>query len=317
MRAAFWGTQGPPSLPDSADPVALQSAPTTSMGLASSDDGAHMEPSCCQSEEPERRPVTGRALQAWGVLLLGLAAACGDSGTGPDPGADGYTDEELSYFAEIAFGAEFGGAATPLLHRWDKNPSVRVHGTPVAADDAVITQVLGEINSLTHGVRLQRTDGTGDIDLYVVPQADFQRYDPNAIPGSRGFVWIWWDAGQQIIRARILVASDVSQDARAHVIREELTQSLGLLRDSHRYPESIFYAAASLVQSYAPIDRAVIEMLYRPELAPGMTRERALSTLRQLRRSSVSSTATVAGWVERNPSAAPGAGSAGSGVGTP
>jgi hypothetical protein len=260
--------------------------------------------------------VTTRALRAWGVLLLSLAA-CRDTGTGPDPGADGYSDEELSYFAEIAFGAEFGGAATPLLHRWDQNPAVRVHGTPTSADDALITQVIDEINSLTHGVRLQRTDGAGDIDVYVVPQADFQRYEPNAVPGSRGFVWISWDATQRIVEASVLVASDISQDLRAHVIREELTQSLGLLRDSHRYRESIFYAAASVVQSFAPIDRAIIEKLYRPELAPGMTRERALRTLRQLRRSSVSSTAAVAGRMESTPGAALRAAVAGSAVRRP
>jgi hypothetical protein len=57
-----------------------------------------------------------------------------------------------------------------------------------------------------------------------------------------------------------------------------------LVGDSRRYPESIFYAAPALIGSYAPIDRAVIEMLYRPELAPAMTLEQALEVLRRLQR---------------------------------
>jgi hypothetical protein len=249
--------------------------------------------------------VSARALRAWGVLALNVAAACGDIATGPDPGADGYTEEELSYFAEIAFGAEYGGSATPLLHRWEKNPLVRVHGTPAAADETAIAQAIDEINALTRDIRLGSTDGAGDIEMYVVPKADFPRYEPNYVPGNAGFVWVWWDAAQRITRARILVASDVSPERRGHIIREELTQSLGFLADSHRYPESIFYASSSLIQSYAPIDRAIIEMLYRRELAPGMTRERALSTLRTLRRLGVSPTAAVAEWRKRSISAGP------------
>ena len=219
---------------------------------------------------------------AWGVLLLALTLGCGDSATGPGP--DGYTEAELTYFAEIAFGAEFAGSANPLLHRWEAGPSIRVHGTPTAADEAILTRAIEEINALIRGVRLERTDGAGDIDLYFVPQADFPLYEPNAVPGATGFVWVWWDRTQRIVRARVMVASDISQEGRSHVIREELTQALGLLRDSPRYPESIFYAASALTQSYAPVDRAVIEMLYRPELAPGMTRERALLVLTRLRR---------------------------------
>jgi hypothetical protein len=220
--------------------------------------------------------------RARGLLLLVVAWGCGgDSVTGP--GADGYTEAELSYFAEIAFGAEFGGSATPLLHRWEASPSIQVHGTPSAADEVTLAQVIEEINALTQ-IGVQRTDGAGSIDFYFVPQADFPLYEPNYLPGNTGFVWVWWDQPQHIFRARIMAASDISQEGRSHVIREELTQSLGLLGDSQLYAESIFYASPQLILSYASIDRAIIEMLYRPELAPGMTQEQALRVLRRLDR---------------------------------
>jgi hypothetical protein len=263
--------------------------------------------------------VTRHDARAWRLLCLGLAWACGgDSVTGPAP--YGYTEAELAYFAEIAFGAEYGGSANPLLHRWEVSPSIRVHGAPSAVDQAMLTQVMDEINALTQGVRLQRTDGAGEIDIYFVPQADFPQYEPNYIPGNSGFVWVWWDQPQRIVRARIMVASDISQEGRSHVIREELTQSLGLLGDSRRYPESIFYASPALIGSYAPIDRALIEMLYRPELAPAMTLEQALEVLRSLRRrgtlaavSGQGATFTPALWVANSAGRLPRAGSAGGG----
>lgn len=249
------------------------------------------------------------------MFALGCA---GDSVTGP--GADAYTEAELSYFAEIAFGAEFGGSANRLLHRWESDPSIHVHGTPSADDELRLTEVIEEINALTRGVRLQRTDGAGNIDLYFVPQADFPLYEPNYVPGNSGFVWVWWDERQHITRARIMVASDISPEGRSHVIREELTQSLGLLGDSQKYPESIFYAAPILIDTYASIDRAVIEMLYRPELAPAMTLEQALRVLRGLRRretvaapSSQRAAPTPAQSVVDPAVAGPGPGSAGAG----
>ena len=220
--------------------------------------------------------------RARGLLLLVVAWGCGgDSVTGP--GSDGYTEAELSYFAEIAFGAEFGGSGDPLLHRWEAGPSLRVHGSLSAADEAVLIEVMAEINALT-GIGLQRTDDVGSIDLYFVPQADFPLYEPNYVPGNTGFVWVWWDQPQRIFRARVMVASDISPEGRSHVIREELTQSLGLLGDSQLYAESIFHASPQLILSYASIDRAIIEMLYRSELAPGMAQEQALRVLRRLNR---------------------------------
>jgi hypothetical protein len=47
-----------------------------------------------------------------------------------------------------------------------------------------------------------------------------------------------------------------------HLLREELTQSLGLFNDSWEYPESIFYQGWTTTTEFAPIDRELIDMLY-------------------------------------------------------
>ena len=47
-----------------------------------------------------------------------------------------------------------------------------------------------------------------------------------------------------------------------HLLREELTQSLGLKNDSYKYENSIFQQKWTEVTEYAPIDIKVIEMLY-------------------------------------------------------
>ena len=76
----------------------------------------------------------------------------------------------------------------------------------------------------------------------------------------------------------ILIASDLkTQTARSHLIREELTQVLGLFQDSDRFPDSIFYHPWTTVTEYADIDRDLIRILYMDNVTPGMTRDEVVS----------------------------------------
>lgn len=198
----------------------------------------------------------------------------------PRPG--GYTADEVDYFAEIAFGSEFGGAE-PLLRRWPagSGPLIRINGSPTADDRMVVDSVLAEMNRLAP-LDMELVTAFPTAELHFVPQSSFTSILPQAPPGNDGLVWLWWDAGQNLIRSVVLIASDRPAQVRAHLIREELTQMLGLLQDSFRYPESIFYQGFSTVTEYLPVDRAIIELLYRGELALGMRASDAMRVARTL-----------------------------------
>jgi hypothetical protein len=64
-----------------------------------------------------------------------------------------------------------------------------------------------------------------------------------------------------------------------HLIREELTNGLGLMNDSWQYPESILYQGWTDVILYAPIDRAIIGLLYDSRLRPNMTKDQVKNVL--------------------------------------
>lgn len=63
------------------------------------------------------------------------------------------------------------------------------------------------------------------------------------------------------------------------MIREELTQSLGLFQDSWRYPDSIFYQGWSDITAYSDLDRTTIGLLYDSRLDPWMTPNEALEAI--------------------------------------
>jgi hypothetical protein len=104
------------------------------------------------------------------------------------------------------------------------------------------------------------------------------------VPGNIGFFWVWWDGSQVLNRSVVLIATDVDPELRRHLIREEVTQMLGLMQDSFTLPLSIFYQGFPRVNEYAPVDRTIIELLYGVHVAPGMPRLAAVRGIRQVTR---------------------------------
>ena len=183
-----------------------------------------------------------------------------------------FGQEAIDYLAEVGFGVDSGSSST-VLHKWTEDVNLRIYGTPTPADVATLTQVVTELNELIQGIELTLNDGPTDLEGYFVPEAQCQSIEPDYIPVNFGFFRVWWDHEAAIYRGRILVASaDVTQPERSHLIREEITQSLGLFRDSWNYPGSIFYQGWTATGEYASIDGPTIRLLYQPQLLPGMTK---------------------------------------------
>ena len=180
--------------------------------------------------------------------------------------------EAIAYLTEIGFGVEYGSSST-VLHKWTTDVNLRMYGSPTPTDVATLTQVVTELNELIRGIELTLNDGPADVEVHFVPESQFQSIEPHYQPVNYGFFRVWWDHGGAIYRGRILVASEgITQQERSHLIREEITQSLGLFRDSWRYPDSIFYQGWTATGEYASIDGPTIRLLYQPQLLPGMTK---------------------------------------------
>lgn len=193
-----------------------------------------------------------------------------------------YTQSQIDYFVEVALGSEFGDSHT-TIKKWDKDVRIKVLGSPTQQDVKTLRTVIHEINSITNGVNLQLNSQNPNVTIYFVSESNFRKYESNYSPTNLGFFWNLWKDNGIIYDSRILVSTDgVTQTERSHLIREELTQSLGLMKDSYRYKDSVFYQGWTSVTQYADIDRALIDMLYRPEIRPGMTKSQVLQVLRNL-----------------------------------
>lgn len=211
-----------------------------------------------------------------------------------------YTTAQINYFLEVALKSEYADSE-PTIKKWDRDINIKVIGSPTPEDLNTLQTVIDELNTLVSGIRLQVVSQAGhslqdisshkprslgnnpNIEIYFVPESKFSQYEPNYQPLNYGFFWGWWNDNHAIDRSRVLISTDgVTQQERSHLIREELTQSLGLMEDSYQYSDSIFYQGWTDTNHYAEIDKAVIEMLYRPEIHPGMTQSQVLKVFQTL-----------------------------------
>ena len=67
-----------------------------------------------------------------------------------------------------------------------------------------------------------------------------------------------------------------------HLLREELTQSLGLAKDSPLYEQSIFQSRFTETNEYADIDKDLIRLLYHPNTKVGLTKAQVEEVLRNI-----------------------------------
>lgn len=119
---------------------------------------------------------------------------------------------------------------------------------------------------------------TSEIDIYFTTIDEFMSIEPHYVSGNNGFFWTYMK-NNVIKKSNVFINKDISGGGRDHLIREELTQSLGMFNDSYDYSDSIFYQGQSHVYDYSDLDVDIISMLYRLDIYPGMTKDDARSVL--------------------------------------
>lgn len=200
----------------------------------------------------------------------------------PDPAADPMpladaeppplADQDVRrYFMEIALGSEYGlGDFT--IKKWVQDVQLEVLGEPTGEDLETLQAVVAELNELLDmRIRIDLVPSGGNVKLYFIPHQEFSQYEPPGIVFYGGFFWNWWNFAGEIHNGQIVIGSDrLSQTERNHLIREEVTQMLGLMNDSMRFRDSIFYQGRTETGEFSEIDRRLIRMLYSDGIHAGM-----------------------------------------------
>lgn len=187
-----------------------------------------------------------------------------------------YTQEQLDYFYEIAFGLEYGNQSS-VVHKWDKEEiKVSILGSPDKNHIKELKRVINELTDLT-SIEFKFVDKCADIKVYFINHDDFTKYVSNnkLVQNSYGYFYVWWNRYNVIYKANVFIAIDRGvMGEYKHLIREEFTQCLGLMNDSNTYVNSMFYQGTGVEKEYTYTDEAIIKLLYEPSIKPGMTKSK-------------------------------------------
>ena len=187
------------------------------------------------------------------------------------------TESEFAYFAEIAFGSEFGIGTSEEVVKWTRSTRMYVQGSPTESDLATV-QTMADYAKDVGLDSVVFTDPTNiNFDVYLVPRSEFRPYLPESIisdaviAAGRGLVVMWTHRDGTIAKAVVVVDSTMPEIDRTHVLMEEIYQGWGLGNDSLRHPDSITFDNPSKVTQLSPDDIANARILYNPRVSPGDT----------------------------------------------
>jgi len=174
-------------------------------------------------------------------------------------------DQLLNFFVEIAAKDTSGNAMA--ICRWTKNPTTV--GVAEGNLDGLTSQELdnftSDFNSQSGTIRLQRTGGRGDINIYYLSPEEILRLSGGRTDG--GFHENLTGEGCVMTEGRVYISNDPanSADFKKYLIRHEMTHTMGFWGHSDIYSESIMTVARE-GYNFPECDRKAIQLLYSHNL---------------------------------------------------
>ncbi len=224
------------------------------------------------------------------IIVTVFIAACSEDDEKVEEGLSAYDLDVIAYFKEIALGFEFGGASE-ITRKWGGNMQVFVGGNPGSELLTELDDITTEINSLaTDGFAVERVSDSAQSNFYVFfgEGEDYAAIYPSQadlVENNFGLFHVNWNASNEINTGYMYVDTERANIAeQKHLLREELTQSLGLAKDSPMYQESIFQLAWTTTQEYAQIDEDIIRLLYHPDVSTGLNATQVEEALKKILR---------------------------------
>lgn len=172
------------------------------------------------------------------------------------------SQEVIDYYDEVVLNTEFNGKLNSEF-KWTTDMKIYVDGESTEELMSELKRVVSELNSIINPIDLVFVNNRRDANMivYFGSPEGFMKICPDAdrdfLNHNYGAAIVGKNNGEMYVD---IYRTD--GDAQKHLLREELTQSLGLFNDSYKYPESIFYQGWTTTTEYAEIDRELIDMLY-------------------------------------------------------
>lgn len=173
------------------------------------------------------------------------------------------------YYEEITNGTELN--TNSGKNKFYKDVKIYVYGEKNDTLIDELNKIVLELNELIESINIEIvSDSTlSNINIYFGDSDYFcsvrnEKYIQDLSKISQGFFSTYSYNGR-LFSSLVFINTKLinGMQRKKHVLREELTQSLGFGNDSYKYTNSIFYEGYSNKISYSDLDKLIIKKHYR------------------------------------------------------
>lgn len=224
------------------------------------------------------------------LLTLIIASSCSkdEEDILPESELSEYEIDIIDYFKDVALGFEFGNASS-VTRKWNSELRVFIGGEPDSELINELESIITELNELaTDGFRVNIVNDSLQSNYYIffgagTEYAEIFPSQSNLVDSNWALFSVFWNDQNQFTSGHMYVdIMRANSTKQKHLLREELTQSLGLAKDSPLYMESIFQSAWTTTIEYASIDKDLIRLLYHPDMSVGLNKNQVDIVLKEI-----------------------------------
>lgn len=175
--------------------------------------------------------------------------------------------ETVYYFNKITRYSEKRPFHKGPILRWDQDINIYLAGTISKSNKKEIIKVIIELNRLIKPIKINLVQKPERANSFVyfgsLKGFNSSIYTEKKLTNDYLGHFHIKTFQQEIQKSTIYInTAKATLKRQKHIIREELTQSLGLINDAYDYPNSIFYQGYSETKGFTEMDKALIQLLY-------------------------------------------------------
>ena len=188
-------------------------------------------------------------------------------------------------FMDVALNVEFG-SKNNQVRKWHQDVNIFIKNPEEIELILEAESIIAELNAMSSDISIQRVTKEEDANflMFLSDHITYGNYETSAkkyLEGNWGMFWTYWNGKSEIYKASMYVDVKRTKDinCQKHLLREELTQALGLMNDSSDFEDSIFYSEWSCGMGYSELDKLVIKQFLNPNIKAGMTAKQVRKVL--------------------------------------
>lgn len=193
-------------------------------------------------------------------------------------------EDVILYFNEVCLDSEIINSGNPsYVQKWAEPIYYTLHGEYTDEDLATLSSFADWLNTVEGfpGISEAQVPEDTNLRIHFCSQSDMINLMGENFYGMDGAVTFWY-LYDEIYDAIICYRTDLDQHLRNSVILEEIYNGLGPIQDTALRPDSIIYQGFSQPQCLTPMDELILQLLYHPDIRPGMDAQQCEQVIRAL-----------------------------------